>query len=1039
MNLLPPLRPYKTHLRLIFVSVLGLVGTLLPASAANYYVDYASGSDANAGTSNTAAWKHAPGDPAATGSAAVVALGAGDTVFFKGGVSYVFTGSTGIALRWSGVQGSPITYDGNSAGTWGAGRAKFTDNYSASAMNAFASSGPVGYLAFKNLEIGAIGGSTTLPADTGSPVAPKFGGGIAFGAALTNVQIENCFFHDLGYAFNTRPMSAASLAGAGITVAGGDGLTVTGTQFSRMAVGLEATAATSLSNFKITNCTFGESVVWPLNLPATVSATSVAVTGTSETNNSQFDRGAWTGYGDSPRTFSRVATAGSAVTFTASAIADPAPTFQWRKDGVAISGATLATLTLSSVASGDAGIYTVVASNSGGSSLSHEMVLTVQSTSSDGTTISTPTITTQPISTTAAPLSTATFTVAASGSPAPTFQWFRNGTSYAGWTGSTLTLPGVTINDAGNYWVVATNSAGSVTSNTATLTIDSNATSTAVSPAITTQPVSQTVAATSTVTFTVAASGTPTPTYQWFRNGVTAAGWTGASLVLSNVTTDQAGNYTAVATNSAGTATSNVATLTVTTSSSTTTGAPVFSVQPASQTVKPLATVTFSALASGSPTYTWFRNGTTFSGWTGSTLTLSGVTENDAANYTVVATNSNGSTTSNVATLTVSDTATTTPPPSTTSAPIFTTQPQSQTAAEKSTVTFTASASGSPTPTYQWFRNGTAVSSGTASTLTLRSLSLSDAGNYTAVATNSAGTATSNVATLTVVAGSKGRKAYSGVEAMMAPTQTDSRLVNLSVRSTAGEGNQSLIVGFVVGGTSDKSLLIRGSGPALAEFGVPGVLSDPKLSVYSGSALLAANDDWSASADVEAIAPASAQLGAFALAPASRDAALITAVVPGAYTGQLSGKDAASGTALIELYDNAAGSSSRLVNVAVRTVVKSGSEAPVIGFVVAGTEPKKLLIRAVGPSLAEFGVENPLADPRVELYEGPVRLMENDNWATMEELEEVFTHVGAFPLAGRDSKDAALLVVAPPGAYTAVISGAGNTTGTVLLEVYEVQ
>src|ERR1043165_8333457 len=103
-----------------------LLALSVKLSAATYYVDNAAGSDASAGTTTATAWKHCPGDSAAAGLAASATLVAGDTVLFKGGVSYVFTGNSGISLRWNGVQSSPITYDGNSSGAWGTGRAKFT-------------------------------------------------------------------------------------------------------------------------------------------------------------------------------------------------------------------------------------------------------------------------------------------------------------------------------------------------------------------------------------------------------------------------------------------------------------------------------------------------------------------------------------------------------------------------------------------------------------------------------------------------------------------------------------------------------------------------------------------------------------------------------------------------------------------------------------------------------------------------------------------------------------------------------------------------
>ncbi len=439
---------------------------------------------------------------------------------------------------------------------------------------------------------------------------------------------------------------------------------------------------------------------------------------------------------------------------------------------------------------------------------------------------------------------------------------------------------------------------------------------------------------------------------------------------------------------------------------------------------------------SPAPTVKWFRNGVTFNGWTGTTLSLPGVSSNDVGNYTAVATNSLGSATSNPAILSVTAPSSSTPA---TNAPVITLQPVGITVGPFSVATFLVAASGSPAPTIKWFRNGVTFPGWTGTMLIVAGISSNDAGVYTAVATNSAGSATSVGAVLTVNSLLGASSVSSTPPTAAYATAATSRLANLSVRSDAGSGEDSLIVGFVVEGSSPASLLIRGSGPALASFGVPGTLADPTLALYSGSSLLAANDDWSASADAAAITPASERAGAFTLPAASHDAALLAQLPAGAYTGQVSGKDSATGAALIELYNADENSAARLVNVSVRTAVKSAGEAPVIGFVVTGTTAKTLLIRAVGPSLSTFGVSGVLADPQLELYSGSARLEHNDNWSGSPELAAAFARVGAFALAEGESKDAVLLVSVPPGAYTAVVGGADQSTGTVLVEVYEVQ
>jgi len=348
-----------------------------------------------------------------------------------------------------------------------------------------------------------------------------------------------------------------------------------------------------------------------------------------------------------------------------------------------------------------------------------------------------PSITTQPGSVTVTAGGPASFTVAASGTPAPTYQWQKGGVNIAGATGTTFSITSVVAGDAGNYTAIATNSAGSATSATATLTVNAAA----IAPAITTQPVSQTVAPGAAASFSASASGTPTPTYQWQKGGVNIAGATGASYSITSVVAGDAGNYAVVATNSAGSVTSATASLTV----SAATSAPTITTQPTSQTVAPGAAVSFAVTASGNPTptYQWQKGGVNIAGATGATYSLASVVAGDAGNYAVIATNSAGSVTSATASLTVS---------TATSAPTISTQPASQTVAPGAAVSFSVTASGNPTPTYQWQKGGVNIAGATGATYSIANVVAGDAGNYTLIATNSAGSATSNVAALTVSA-----------------------------------------------------------------------------------------------------------------------------------------------------------------------------------------------------------------------------------------------------------------------------------------------
>ena len=261
-----------------------------------------------------------------------------------------------------------------------------------------------------------------------------------------------------------------------------------------------------------------------------------------------------------------------------------------------------------------------------------------------------PVIIGQPSNVTTIEGGTVAFSVTYNGTPAPTIQWLKNGTAIAGATSSTLTLSNVTVADAGNYSARLTNSLGSATSNTATLTVNSSQ----VAPMFTIQPASESVTVGDNVTLTVEVTGTPTPALQWFKDGASLDGQTAASLPLASVQLTDTGVYTVTASNAAGTVTSAAGTLTV----SPAPGVPVFTAPPQSQAVAPGTTVVLSAPAIGSPapTLQWQWNGATLAGATSATLTLANLQPANAGIYTALSTNSFGTTTSDPAIVGVSTT-----------------------------------------------------------------------------------------------------------------------------------------------------------------------------------------------------------------------------------------------------------------------------------------------------------------------------------------------------------------------------------------------
>lgn len=359
-------------------------------------------------------------------------------------------------------------------------------------------------------------------------------------------------------------------------------------------------------------------------------------------------------------------------------------------------------------------------------------------------------------------------------------------------------------------------------------------------------------------------------------------------------------------------------------------------------------------------------------------------------------------------------------------APAITTQPVSVTVAAGGTASFSVVATGTPAPTYQWRKDGTALSGATEATLRLSSVAAAQAGNYTVVVTNSAGSVTSSVA---------------GLALTPASVPPPSRLSNLSILTGLATSGDSFTMGYVVGGvgtTDTKPLVIRAAGPSLGALGVTGTLDDPKIQTFAGSTATGENDNWGGATN---IATAMASVGAFAYAAAnSRDAAIATSVASGDNSVKVLAAGSGTGAVIAEIYDatpeaSFTAATPRLINVSVLKHVGQGLTA---GFVVAGTAAKNVLIRAVGPGLAAFGVAGLLADPKLELFDSGSRsIATNDNWGGTAALSAGFTQVGAFQLAA-SSRDAALLASLSPGNYTVLVNGVGNTTGVALIEVYEV-
>jgi CubicO group peptidase (beta-lactamase class C family) len=326
--------------------------------------------------------------------------------------------------------------------------------------------------------------------------------------------------------------------------------------------------------------------------------------------------------------------------------------------------------------------------------------------------------------------------------------------------------------------------------------------------------------------------------------------------------------------------------------------------------------------------------------------------------------------------------------------------------------------------TYQWFNDSRPLPDATGPRLIVPAVSADQAGRYTVRVANTHGEALSREARLE-----------------LAEPRSRARLTNLSARAQAGSAEDTLIIGFgIAGGPLGQGLpvLLRGIGPALAEFGLDGVLRDPTLTLYSDQRRrLTFNDDWSREPDAGSIG---GRVGAFAPPARSRDAALSLTLAPGVYSAHVAGVQARDrGVALAECYDASASSteqSGRLINLSARARTSAGEGTLIAGFVVAGEGTQRVLVRAIGPTLSSFGVAGALHDPVLRVYRNQSVIAENDDWGGDPVLASGMIGVGAFELPS-ESRDAALLLELAAGNYTAHVSvKAGESSGIGLIELY---
>jgi len=365
--------------------------------------------------------------------------------------------------------------------------------------------------------------------------------------------------------------------------------------------------------------------------------------------------------------------------------------------------------------------------------------------------------------------------------------------------------------------------------------------------------------------------------------------------------------------------------------------------------------------------------------------------------------------------------------------PVIATPPSSQTVSSGTAAVFTASMTGAQS--YQWYFNGAAIAGATASTYTVSGATSANAGTYSVVATNASGSATSPGALLSIT-----------------NSPPISRLANLSILTTLSAASPLLTMGTVVGGSGTagtKALLIRAAGPSLGALGVPGTISDPELSVYSGPTVVAANDNWGGTS---ALLTAFAEVGAFPFISAtSTDAAVYSyALQGGGYSVQVTGVNGVAGTVIAEIYDSTPPVSSPrspALDQRFRPQNAGRGRNPDGGIrhrrhgLQTGARPRGWPGLGAGPVLSARSD----GQSAIALYSNGNVIASNDDWgtpvgpgaATATQLNAAFAQVGAFALP-LGSQDAAILVTLPPGLYSAQVSGVNGSAGQAIVEVYEV-
>jgi hypothetical protein len=262
---------------------------------------------------------------------------------------------------------------------------------------------------------------------------------------------------------------------------------------------------------------------------------------------------------------------------------------------------------------------------------------------------------------------------------------------------------------------------------------------------------------------------------------------------------------------------------------------------------------------------------------------------------------------------------------------------------------------------------------------------------------------------------------------------------NVSTRLPVGVDDNVLIEGFIVQGPagSTKKIIVRAIGPSLASFGITDALENPTLEIRDGNnATIATNDNWRTTQIGGIITADQSQEIATSGATPSNDneSAIIANLAPGSYTAVVAGSGRTVGTGVVDAYDLSAASPARLANVATRGLIQPSDKLMIAGFIIQNG-PVRAVIRAIGPSLSDFGIANALPDTTLQVKtENGTTVIENDDWQTDQKAE--LEQTGLQP---SHPFEAAVVVTLPPGQYTAQVRGKPETTGIGVAQVYFLQ